>query len=133
MYQGPLPPASEFAKYDQVLPGAAHRILVVMESEQKHRHDLQQTQEDHAQGEITKIIDKDIQLAGRGQHYAMIFAIFALGCATYLGSLGHTWLAGTIATTTILGVISALLTSRFREKESRLLSASRTEPTEEGA
>ena len=101
-----------------------------MELEQKHRHDLQQTQENHAQGEITKIIDKDIQLAGRGQHYSMIFAIFALACATYLGSLGHTWLAGTIATTTILGVISALLTSRFRKKESRLLPSSTTEPTD---
>lgn len=30
-YQGPLPPASEFAKYEQVVPGSADRIIKMAE------------------------------------------------------------------------------------------------------
>lgn len=30
-YRGPIPPASEFAKYDEVVPGSANRILKMAE------------------------------------------------------------------------------------------------------
>ena len=36
-YAGPLPPASEFKKYEDVLPGAADRILSLAEKEQSIR------------------------------------------------------------------------------------------------
>lgn len=36
-YSGPLPPPSMLRGYDDILPGAAHRILSMSESEQKHR------------------------------------------------------------------------------------------------
>ncbi len=37
-YAGPLPPASELNAYEQILPGAAERILAMTEKEQSHRH-----------------------------------------------------------------------------------------------
>ena len=37
LYQGPLPPSSEFAGYEQAHHGAAERILAMAESEQKAR------------------------------------------------------------------------------------------------
>ena len=36
-FRGPLPPPALFQKYDQVLPGAAERILALTEREQIHR------------------------------------------------------------------------------------------------
>ena len=36
-YAGPLPPASEFKKYEEALPGAADRILSMSEKEQEER------------------------------------------------------------------------------------------------
>lgn len=37
-YQGPLPPPQMFRDYEDVLPGAAHRIISMAEKEQSHRH-----------------------------------------------------------------------------------------------
>ncbi|MHB8129171.1 MAG: DUF2335 domain-containing protein [Mobilitalea sp.] len=37
-YEGPLPPASEFERYERVCPGAADRILSMAENEEAHRH-----------------------------------------------------------------------------------------------
>ena len=37
-FQGPIPRPEHFARYDEVLPGAAERILVMAEKEQAHRH-----------------------------------------------------------------------------------------------
>ncbi|WP_355660068.1 DUF2335 domain-containing protein [Halomonas salifodinae] len=35
---GPVPPAEEMARYEQVIPGAADRIFAMAEQEQQHRH-----------------------------------------------------------------------------------------------
>ncbi len=40
IYHGPLPPASEFKKYGEILPDAPDRILAMAEEEQAHRHDM---------------------------------------------------------------------------------------------
>lgn len=41
-YQGPIPHPDLFAKFEEVLPGAADRILSMSESEQNHRHQMEQ-------------------------------------------------------------------------------------------
>lgn len=40
-YQGPIPPASEFAKYEEVLKGSADRILGMAEEQSKHRQSIE--------------------------------------------------------------------------------------------
>lgn len=40
-FQGPLPPPSMLAQYEEILPGAAERILVLLESETAHRHGVE--------------------------------------------------------------------------------------------
>lgn len=37
-YSGPLPRPEDLAKYDQIVPGAAERIIKMAESEMEHRH-----------------------------------------------------------------------------------------------
>lgn len=39
--QGPLPDAAEMERYNQALPGAADRLLVMAESEVNHRHRME--------------------------------------------------------------------------------------------
>jgi uncharacterized membrane protein len=63
MYAGPLPPAAEFARYDQALPGAAERILALAEKETLSRH---------------KAEAKLISISGRGQVFALIVSILSL-------------------------------------------------------
>lgn len=38
-YSGPLPMPEDLAKYDQVVPGAAERIIQMAEKEMQHRHE----------------------------------------------------------------------------------------------
>lgn len=40
-YSGPLPPASELAEYDRILPGAAERIVSMAERFAEHRQELE--------------------------------------------------------------------------------------------
>jgi uncharacterized membrane protein len=40
-YRGPLPQAAELERYEQVLPGAAERIIKMAENQQVHRHQLE--------------------------------------------------------------------------------------------
>ena len=40
-YSGPLPPASELAEYNNVLPGAADRIISMAESYARHHQSLE--------------------------------------------------------------------------------------------
>jgi uncharacterized membrane protein len=43
MYSGALPPPSILREYDQVVPGAAERLLRQAESQTRHRQNLEQT------------------------------------------------------------------------------------------
>lgn len=42
-YSGPLPPPAVLQRYDQVVPGAAERILRMAEGQSKHRQELEKT------------------------------------------------------------------------------------------
>ena len=63
-YIGPLPPAAEFAKYNDALPGTAERILTMAEKEVEHRH---------------KNENKLTVFSGRGQIFALIVSLLSLG------------------------------------------------------
>ncbi len=41
VHRGPLPPPESFRGYEEILPGAAERILVIAEKEQQIRHEGQ--------------------------------------------------------------------------------------------
>jgi uncharacterized membrane protein len=42
-FSGPLPPPEELAKYEQILPGSAHRIIAMAEQQSAHRQALEKT------------------------------------------------------------------------------------------
>lgn len=42
-YSGPLPPPEALQRYDQILPGAANRIIKMAESQHEHRQKLEKT------------------------------------------------------------------------------------------
>lgn len=91
-YRGPIPPAAEFERYNNTLPGAADRILRMSESQQAYDH----------------------RIAGREQwlyHLSKLFAhvivlivfLFSIAAGTYLVIHGHN-------TTGLVVLISVLTT-----------------------
>jgi uncharacterized membrane protein len=63
-----LPESKEFAAYEQTLPGAAERILVLAEKEAAHRHQNED-----------KVIQESLKLGKRGQIFALIISMVAMG------------------------------------------------------
>lgn len=63
VFSGPIPPASELLKYEQVLPGAAERIMSMAERQSIHR-----------QGMEDKMLDANIKSEKRGQFFG--FTVF---------------------------------------------------------
>lgn len=63
-FGGPLPPAEEFARYEQVCPGAADRIIAMAENQSRHRQAIE---------------NKSIEMTSRDSLLGLIFAfVFAL-------------------------------------------------------
>jgi len=50
VFSGPLPPPSVLSQYNQVVPGAAERIIAMAESQSEHRQQLE-----------NKVIESDIK------------------------------------------------------------------------
>ena len=110
-FSGPLPPPQILEKYNQIVPGAADRIIAMAESQSKHRQELE-----------TKAIESDIKNSRLGLHYGLI-----IGLATVAGGafciysgyeIGGTVLGGTGLT----GLVSVFVygsTQRRKEREKR--------------
>ena len=67
VYQGPIPHPSILAGYENVVPGAADRILQMAEREQQHRHKSDQT-----------LINAEIEDARQDRYEARLGQIFGL-------------------------------------------------------
>jgi uncharacterized membrane protein len=77
LYQGPLPHPEILAGYDNVLPGAADRIITMAEKNQGHRHALE-----------AKVIPAGITSERIGQIFAFLLYLATLGSGTYLVASG---------------------------------------------
>ncbi|MDR2808067.1 MAG: DUF2335 domain-containing protein [Spirochaetaceae bacterium] len=62
-HYGQLPPANEFAGYEQTLPCAADRILTMAEKEAEHRREND-----------NKLTNASIKLSGRRQVMALVIS-----------------------------------------------------------
>lgn len=112
-FSGPLPHPQYYEGYEKVLPGSADRILTMTESQMNHRI----KQED-------RIVRRSLNQKLVGIIIGGV-SVFLMTCAAvYLGMNNHDVLAGTMATTTILGVISVFVlgvrpSSKDKEEEKK--------------
>lgn len=93
-FSGPLPHPQYYEGYEKVLPGSANRILTMTESQVQHRISIEKS-----------IVRRSLNLKVLGMIFGGLLTILILCAVLYLGLNGHDGLAGTIGTTTILGVI----------------------------
>ncbi|WP_446786960.1 DUF2335 domain-containing protein [Macellibacteroides fermentans] len=105
-FRGPLPPPEILNGYESVLPGASERILKMAEKQQEHRIDVERM-----------IVDRQTKQSGFGQIWGGCLAVLFGVIACILGYTGHDWLAGIIATSTIIGLATIFVLNR-KAKES---------------
>lgn len=72
-YSAPLPPASEFAKYENVLPGSADRIIKLAENQNRHRRFIEN---------IVVIVDSIKSITGL--IFALVIVLAGLASSVYL-------------------------------------------------
>ena len=77
-HKGPLPSPLVFEQYDQVVPGAAERIIDMAEGEAEHKRSMERVAIEATSAEVK-----------RGQFLGFIAAIFGLTTALVLGYQGH--------------------------------------------
>lgn len=81
-FTGPLPPAAEFAKYNQGVSDAAERILAMAEREQAHTHEMERQALELSRSSAIEAR----RIVGRGQLIALAIGLAALSVAV-IGSI----------------------------------------------
>jgi uncharacterized membrane protein len=106
-FSGPLPPPGLLAKYNEVIPNGAERIMAMAERQSAHRESLE-----------AKVVEGNVASQARGSHYAFIiclitivggFVLIAMGKSIY----GVSAVIGSLAT--LAGVF--VLAKRDQRKE----------------
>jgi len=106
-----LPPPETLKKFDEVVPGAAERIIKMAEGQFVHRTELEKL-----------VIKSDVEQSKRGQLFG--FAIAVIGFVTAIIAIlnGEQWAAGIIGgatLATLAGVFVYGSRSRSKEREEK--------------
>lgn len=97
-FSGPLPRPEDLAKYEQIVPGAAERIIKMAEDEMKHRH--------NNENRLTKGMIWTTYLS---IVFAFFVALALAGLSFYLAYKGHHAASASVAVGSIAAVISAFM------------------------
>lgn len=112
----PLPPASELEALEKIQPGSTERLFKLIESEQQHRHSL----DNNTQSTVKRITKGDYLLARRGQKYALVVSLGALLLAGLIAFVTkNPWVPGGIVAIDLAAIVTAFIvgTNRLRDEE----------------
>lgn len=106
-FHGPMPPPSLLLGYENIVPGAAERILRMAEEDSKHMREMDKAALDAAAREVK-----------RGQIFGLLIGLAALGASMLAIAMGAPTVAGVIGGTTVVGLVSVFIVGRVvRAKE----------------
>ena len=98
---GPLPTPDTLLGYDEVLPGAAERIMRMAEKEQASAREVEEI--------AVRAVTADNR---RGQIFGFLVALAAFGTAGWLGYLGHETAAAIVGGGTVVALVTVFVTGR---------------------
>jgi uncharacterized membrane protein len=110
-YEGPIPPPEMLEKYNQIVSGAADRILKMAEEQASHRQYLEK-----------QVIKSDIRNSVFGIISALIISLATLFIAFSAIKLNQQFAGAIISTLGISGLVTTFIygtQSRRNERESR--------------
>lgn len=111
MYAGPLPPPELLVQYNQTVPDAAERIIIMAESQSGHRQELE-----------SKVIESDIKNSRLGLHYGLIIGLAAVIGGTICIASGYEVGGSIIGGTGLTGLVGVFVygsRSKRKEREQR--------------
>lgn len=118
-YQGAVPPPEILRGIDEIVPGAAAKLIALAEQESNHRRSLEvkaieaNIAAQVAQAQINERQTKAVFRSDMiGQFAGFLVCLCCIGAAVYLGLNGHDWLAGGIAAIPTAALIKAFMLTK---------------------
>lgn len=126
-HSGPLPAPETLEGYEEVLPGAAERILRMAEKQQDGRLDLEARQLDadidhrDEMARIQRRVHTGAFISDYlGQLFGFLVALLSLGFAAYAGIWRDNWVvAGLFLSLPVVGMIQAVRGMNSKPKEDK--------------
>lgn len=103
-YSGPVPPPEILSGFEQIIPGAAERILAMAEENGRHQREMEKAAITFASDTVK-----------RGQVYGLIIGILAFITCIVALLLGSESTAMTIGGVTIVGLVAVFVTGRSKK------------------
>lgn len=117
IHHGPLPAPEDLQRYNELLPGAAERIVAMAEIEQRHRHEQESkaisselVTREILQGTEKVRIEGVMRSDKRGQYLGAAVSILAISGAIYTAPT-QPYVAVALISLPILGIVKALRNS----------------------
>lgn len=107
-YSGPLPPAQELQKYNDILPGAADRIIIMAEEQAKHRRSLENT-----------VITSDTKNATLGLIFGLIIGLAGIISGTVIIIYGYAIYGVVVGGGTIASLVATFVYGSRQRKIER--------------
>lgn len=107
-YSGPIPPAAQFAQYEQVCPGAADRLLRMAEGQQAHRQHLE-----------AAVVGGNLKAQTRGAWFAFVLALGVLGLGGWLIVHGQVSIGLWLILTDVVALAGVFFTGRWLQSRER--------------
>ncbi|HEX3881303.1 MAG TPA: DUF2335 domain-containing protein [Stellaceae bacterium] len=107
-FSGPVAHPAYLDAYERILPGAAERLFVMAEAEQRHRH-----QGDNRASRFESIY------AMTGLSFGFIIGLALVGAGAFVAIAGQTLVGGMFAGASAVGMVSAFIRGRSRSTPTR--------------
>ncbi len=107
-FKGAIPPPEILVAYNDAVPNGADRLLKMTENELQHGIEMQKT-----------ALNSSIKHTTRGQIIGFSLSIACLGISAFLGYLDHDVLAGIIATTTIIALVTTFVLGQMYQNKNK--------------
>ena len=111
-----------FARFEEILPGSADRILALTEREQKAAHESNQADLNFRD----KVLASTVAENNKKQNTAVLALSLCLLTSLGLAYQGADIAAGIVGGTTILGVVASFLGNKLSERSARVEQKNKT-------
>lgn len=111
-----MPPPEHFREYNEVLPGAAERLMALVERQQAHRHAIE-----------GKMVDSDVRRTSLGMWMGLTIVVLALAAGTALAWNDKQLIGGLLAGGPLVALVSVFLYGadvRRKERQARATTLS---------
>lgn len=105
-FSGPLPPPEELAKYEQILPGAADRILKMAEDQASHRQSLE-----------SSVVRSNIAGQQSGTRYGFLLAMTAIVGGVWLSLKGMSAVGLTSIISALAALVGVFIYGKFEQRK----------------